>query len=187
VLALWCVPIVYLLSRRAGVTHPGLVQVRLNDYGCVQYDDLAGPSVVRDVLGAWSWAFPAIVAVGFVMCYGLAQISTFTFCIGLVVAVTVALWWYPGCRAYRARLAAQAEGAVADANTIRIGRTPWGKIEVVALFPTKADRVHLWLVAQTPPRHRTRIPVDAELRCTPEEMPRLRELLDQWCPHQKDK
>src|SRR6202012_464887 len=54
-LSIWGIPAIYLLSRRAGSNHPGLVQIRLSDSGCVQYDDLGGPSVVRDLLRSWAW------------------------------------------------------------------------------------------------------------------------------------
>ena len=53
---------IYLLSRRQKIDHPGLIQIRLNDIGCVQYDDLAGPSVIRDGFRAHGWLIAVVVA-----------------------------------------------------------------------------------------------------------------------------
>ncbi len=41
-------PPLYLLLRRRQIEHPGLVQIRIGPHGCVQLDDLSGPSIIRD-------------------------------------------------------------------------------------------------------------------------------------------
>jgi hypothetical protein len=59
VVAIWLLPALHLLSRRNRGNHPGGVQVRLSDAGCVQYNDLAGPSIVRDLLQSWAGSYLA--------------------------------------------------------------------------------------------------------------------------------
>ncbi len=56
-------PVAYLLFRRQSSDHPGLIQVRLNNRQCVQYNDLTGPSVIRELLWSHGWLLPLLTMI----------------------------------------------------------------------------------------------------------------------------
>ena len=58
-----------LIFRRNNSDHPGLIQVRISERGCVQYDRLGGMSVANELLRGHGWLIPLIVALGLIVAF----------------------------------------------------------------------------------------------------------------------
>ena len=168
----------YLLIRRQSSAHPGLIQVRLNDQGCVQYDDLAGPSVIRDSIRSFAWIIPIIIAVGLVVSWRNRESDwpAFWVLLSLILVCEVLVW--KACSAYRSALRQVREGSIADINAILRKPSSWRHMKDFSLTLVK------------PGNYRFRINsfdkfagndlVDAEVRVTEEQVAALGELVNGW-------
>jgi hypothetical protein len=57
---------VYMFGRRRSSEHPGLIQVRLSQTGCVQYDNLAAAGVLQQLLSSNLWIVMLAVSIGLI-------------------------------------------------------------------------------------------------------------------------
>ncbi|MFI5380458.1 MAG: hypothetical protein ACHRHE_14260 [Tepidisphaerales bacterium] len=167
----------YALARRWNSNHPGLIQVRLNDRGCVQYDDLAGPSVVREIAGANSWLVPLFAAVCLMVAVrqGFIGMTQFLIWFPLAAIATWLLWIHD--RRFRIAMRQVREGAIADLNAVYYRPTSWANVRSFSLVRIKADSHRLKI---TRGRFVTRDAVDAELRCTEAQALEVDAMMRQW-------
>jgi hypothetical protein len=172
--AIW----IYLVSRRQMSSHPGLIQVRLSDEGCVQYDDLAGISTFMEFMRSYGWL---ITGVGFgclvLMRKEIDPVTLWIFCPSLLIG-SVALFLH-GPK-FRLALKSLPERSLANANTVIRRYCPWTDVSTsFILQSTEGGRYHLqitrrrWFTIDP-------VPVDAEIKCDPEQVAQLRVLLRRW-------
>jgi hypothetical protein len=107
-----------LIFRRSNSDHPGLIQVRISERGCVQYDRLSGMSVTNELLRGHGWLIPLIVALGLIVALRFGQVEPFVFWIWLPLAVLFAGALWPPCRRFRIALSAAREGSIADLTAV---------------------------------------------------------------------
>ena len=175
--ALWIAQAVAGLFRRHDVDHPGLTQVRLSDRGCVQYDSVLGPTLIQELLRAHGWLLPVFVVIGISFAYASRGIGPVSFWIFFPLLLGFAVYlWFP-CRRSRRALRQVPDGAAADRNAAFQSAVPWEKIVRFTLRPMKPDTQRLYMLL----RSRSMVgvyPVDAEIRCTPEQAEHLNKWLN---------
>ena len=174
-------PQVYLLARRKSGTHPGLIQIRLSESGCVQYDDLGEPSVVRELMHAHSWVVPLLLVIGSVAAWREGEMNSWTFGICLCLLL---LWglvqWFASAR-FRRAMRDMREGSIADLNSAYCQRWPWKAIGNFSLVSVGSQAHRLTI--SSPVRRfvsTNTVVVDAEIQCSAEQAQSLRQLLNGW-------
>jgi hypothetical protein len=174
------------LFRRTGTDHPGLVQVRLSQDGCAQYDDLSGPSALRELVFVYGWVAPAVGIVVLIVLLRANDprdgIALFIVCLGIASAWLVGMLVVS--RRTRRELKLVPERAIADVNKAFCRTIPWIKIGTASLTPVGTNAYRLVIAREAPffsfvtPRHRNA--VDAEIQCTSEQVDQIRELIRGW-------
>lgn len=178
----------YFAIRRRNTDHPGLVQSRLGDWGCVQYDDLAGPSPLRDFFRAYIWLVPTAATIGLAVALWEGWIAWLQFICYFPFAVILApLACASSYRFQRARRKLR-DGAIADLNEALCRPTPWTNVSHFQLEnaskTTYRLRVHADFRFFT---FRPNNPVDAEITCTSEQAEQLKGLIEQWIARSRDR
>jgi hypothetical protein len=163
------------LLRRKSSDHPGLIQIRLNDYGCVQYDSVGSPSFFAELVWGHAWVIAALAVPVLIWMYLSGWIDALQFWVWLYLSAIASVVLWGRCRRFRLTIARIPESAIADRNAARYSITPWKKIsdfmfgeQRTGVFRLRFDR-KWWIF--------TDYPVDAEIRCTPEEASDLRQWL----------
>lgn len=173
-------PTAYLLFRRRQVEHPGLVQIRINERGCVQFDDLSGPSIIHDNLMSHGWLLPAIVAVVLVACWKIGQVGPVEFWIWAPFCLLLTSLGWVGCRRVRRRVRELRHGSIVDINLAYIKFTEWGRVTSFSLEEEGADvfRLRINKLTRFLSIERTsKMPVDAEVQMSDEQAQSLRLIL----------
>ena len=166
----------YLWSRRQNARHPGLIQVRLDDHGCVQFDNLARRTFVGEFTLAHGWFIELAAAIGCVIAFRSGWIDATQFRIWLLLAtILVVLGWFQ-CRRIRTARRELGDGAITDANQVYCRPTPWERISKVSLTTLSSGNCRLRLTK----RNRLFDAVDAEIRCTADQARQLEQLLRRW-------
>ncbi len=167
----------YLLLNRSKNDHPGQIQIRLSENGCVQYDYLAGPPILSEILHSHGWLLAASLPAGLIVAfiYGDARPITFWIWFPLALAFTIFLWFR--CRRFRRALALIQDNAIADRNAAFHSVTPWTHVSDFTLSPMKDERHRFWIIngRKTFQDH----PIDAEIQCTEEQADDLRQWINQ--------
>lgn len=166
---------VLMFFRRTDVVHPGLIQIRLNERGCVQYGSLSGPSLFAELIRSHLWLIVACVAAGMFVAFNRHWMDPLQFWILFppAMALPIALWFE--CRRFRKAIAQVPDNAIADRNAAFGRPTRWKEISIYTLRHLKDDRHRIWFTH--PGRIFTTYPVDAEIRCTTEQAEHLRKWL----------
>lgn len=165
----------YRRHQRAG-SHPGLIQLRLDSEGCVQFDELAGPSPLGEWAAANAWIYGLVLAIGSLVWYLSGTLNAVVLWIFLAIcAVFTGIGWRRG-RQFRLAMQLVGEGAITDANAAYYPKTPWKHIRVASLLPVKDDHYRLRL--ENINRMLTTYVVDAEIRCSPDQARELRQFID---------
>jgi hypothetical protein len=164
-----------LFFRRSDVDHPGLIQVRLKERGCVQFDSLAGSPMIAEVLRAYSWILIACIPFSLLIAFYRGSMGPIEFWIWFPLTASFAIANWFSCRRFRRAIAQIPDNAIADRNRAFNRRTPWKQILNFTLREMKGDRYRIWI---TRTRWRfTDYPIDAEIRCTTEQAEHLRQWL----------
>jgi hypothetical protein len=163
-----------ILHRKKG-DHPGLIQIRLDPHGCVQHDMAGGPTWFAEILPSYAWLLTFAAAGFLIWAYHNAWIDRVFFWIWfpLSAPACVFLWFYG--RRFRAALKQVGDNAIADRNTAVYRPTPWHKIRDFMLGQQRENVYRLRM-----DKHFlifTEYPIDAEIRCTPEQAADLRQWL----------
>lgn len=176
-----CAFIVFQVIRRQNTAHPGLIQVRLGPWGCVQYDDLSGPSLVREITRGYGWIVPVAILTIYVVavCRGWKESLEY-----LLIALVALIWapfaWRESQR-FRNAMRQMRSGAIADLNAALCEPASWANITSFRLDEIAKGRHRLTINADFGTfTTRTSPPVDAEVNCTSEQAAQLRELLREW-------
>ena len=170
----------YSLLRRRDTEHPGAVQVRLDAQGCVQYDDLTGPSAVKELLHAHGWLLASLAVFVLFAGWRLRWIEATIFWVWTPLALLVAGFLFNHSRRYRRRMRHIGDGAIADLNAALVERMPWKEVSEFSL--KDSENGMFWIQA----RHRTpwyRLQdagIDAEVHCTAEQAAAIDELVRGW-------
>jgi hypothetical protein len=164
-----------LIFRRTNVDHPGLIQVRLNDRGCVQYDSLAGPAVTAQLFRANSWLIPACAATAILIAFARDMIGPIWFWIWFpsAISLAVALWFES--RRFRKALSQVPDNAIADRNAAYCLPTPWKRVSEFSLG-VQAEGIYRFRIDSRRWIF-TEYPIDAEVRCSAEQAAHLRQWL----------
>jgi len=154
-----------------------LVQIRLNERGCVQYDDLAGPSPIRDFFRAHGWLMMLAAMVPVYYSGRRQWIDPITFYIWLPLMAVSSFALWKATREFRGSMKEVREGAVADWNAIYRKPLAWEKVKSHSLEPAKSGMYRLTIT-----RHGTFSyeDVDTELSLNAEQANALEELLANW-------
>lgn len=167
--------VTYMLVKRRHSAHPGLVQIRLCDQGCVQYNDLAGPSAVG-YLFVTHYCVAAILVTGvFATIPWPTNLSSVGFLVCFSVLFAAALFEW---RIQRRRLLVWRRMWEAELNGALRWRWPWSQIGNFKLNVVSPAACRLQIMIKT--RILTKYVIDAELRCTGEQAKELRSLLIGW-------
>lgn len=167
---------IYQFFRRKQVTHPGLIQVRIGERGCVQYDDLGGPSVFRDLFWAYGWIFYAAAAIVLALCVREGRIDLSRAGIWIVfLVIFAAIAWVRGVR-FRRAMREVREGAIADFNSAYRPLALWKHIKVHSVKPIRSGTYRLKIDTFT--KFSRNDVVDAEIRCSEEQAMSLGRLID---------
>jgi hypothetical protein len=165
----------WVILRRKDVEHPGMVQVRLNDRGCVQFDSLAGITPLGEFLYAHGWLIAGFVTVGIFVAYVRYDLDALSFWIWTPIATALTVLFWFKCRRFRGAIAIMPESALADRNAAYRRPTSWKRVADFTLAPLNDGTYHLRI------EHRqfrfSDYPIDAQIRCTPEQASQLRQWL----------
>jgi hypothetical protein len=177
---------VLMILRRKNVDHPGLIQVRLNANECVQYDSLVGRGMMWEFISGHIWLVAAVIAVALLVGFNRGLIDAIQFWIWFPLSTCLAIALSFHCRRLRKRISRIPDNAIADSNSAYRAPTPWEKVTGCTLDPAGDDTRRLRIC------HRNWIsgsfPVDAEIRCTPEQAEHLRQwLADRLAAHRGSK
>jgi hypothetical protein len=166
---------VVVFLRRSNNQHPGLIQVRLNARGCVQYNSLEGPGPIAELFTAHMWIIPAVVAAVLVFEFLRGGMDAIGFWIWfpLMMALSIGLWF--SCRRFRKKISAMPDNAIADRNAAFRVEVPWKKVSYYEIEQTSSGSYRICIEHK---RWRfTDFPIDAEIRCTAEQADCLRQWL----------
>jgi hypothetical protein len=179
----WFIPLVaaavlinvLLIFKRRDVDHPGPIQVRLNARECVQYDSLAGPTIISELTRAHGWIIVACIAVAILVAFVRGLIEPILFWIWFPLIVPLAIWVWFECRRFRRAILQIPSNAIADRNAAYRRPTPWRKVSDYSLDFSEDGTQRLridcsrWIF--------TEYPIDAEIRCTADQAKELRRWL----------
>ena len=182
-LALLLLPVIvlsYSLLRRRDTEHPGAVQVRLDALGCVQYDDLTGPSAAKELLHPHGWLFALLAACVLFAGWRLRWIEAPIFWVWTPLALLVAGFLFNHARRYRRRMRQIGDNAIADLNAALVEPMLWKEVSEFSLkdsgngmFWIQAKRRTPWYRIQDPG-------IDAEVHCTAEQAAAIELLVSDW-------
>ena len=125
-----------MLVRRQNGSHPGLVQVRLTDRGCVQYDHLAGPSAFAELPSILWCVLPIGGAVALAICWRKDLIGPGTFGLSMSVVLVFEYFAWRSWQKFRGAMRDLREGSIADANAVYGEEIPWGRIDSSSITAT---------------------------------------------------
>ena len=171
-------PAVYLLFLRRNIGHPGLVQVRLNQRGCVQYDDLAGTPVLSEIVRSHGWLIGLAAAMAVLVAWHFGWVGAFGFWFWFSVALGVAGFSWNPCRQFREAIRGIRDGSIADANAAFRKPTPWEKTVDITLRRAMKGNFLLKIVGSA--NLFDNIVVDAEIQRTEPQAAALDELMKHW-------
>jgi hypothetical protein len=178
--AAWGGSVIYFSFRRSASKHPGLIQIRADARGCVQYDDLGGPSMLGDLVRLHGWLLPPLLIPLLLVAgpgrFGFSRAGLFWTGLGMAALLMAAMW--PMCRHYQKRMAKVAAGAIVDASAAYRMQMPWKRVGQIELKPAGREYYRLRIVTGVRPARY--FVVDAEIRCDGEQAGQLRELLEGW-------
>ncbi|HZK83008.1 MAG TPA: hypothetical protein VFC46_18130, partial [Humisphaera sp.] len=137
------VPILYLFARRQNSSHPGLVQVRITDRVCVQYDDLAGPSALLELWRSYGWVIPIIGVAILALLWVDRQIDSASFWIWSIFLIVIELFAWPACRRFRIAMREVRDGSIADLNAAFCKESPWRDVTSVSIVPLSSGTYRL--------------------------------------------
>jgi hypothetical protein len=163
---------VLMFFRRGETDHPGLIQVRLSTQDCIQYDSLARPAVLAELIISHAWLLAVLATAGTIVGFASDRMDAVHFWISFPLTTASAFGLLFASRRYRSILALRPDNAIADRGPGCRG-IPWGKISDFTLNRLSDGTQRLLFH-----RHRwifTDYPIDAEIRCTAEQGEHLRQ------------
>jgi hypothetical protein len=174
-----CAVIIPRIISRVNCQHPALVQVRLNDKGCVQFDNLAGSPAVHLALPKMLICLGLFFAGSWLVIAGrrgeIHPIGVWL-CVAICAILEIVNLW-PTVRLLR-QLRQLAGGSPIDFYEKFAKRFPWSFIKDFTLQPI--DGGNYLLRINTFAETKRNAVVLAEIRCTKEQADALDELLKKW-------
>jgi hypothetical protein len=165
---------IILIFNRRSTTHPGLIQIRLNEREIVQYDSLAGPPVIWEILYSHGWLVVACIPIVLLFTFARGDTRPIQFWILFPLSAIVATsLWFRG-RKFRRAIALVHDNAIADRNAAFNNPIRWSHIANVSLHHVKDDRYRLRVLNTR--KFFEEFPIDAEVQCTEEQADQL----NQW-------
>jgi hypothetical protein len=177
------IPVAYLFYRRQSADHPGLIQIRLNEKGCVQYDNLYSPSTIFELIYGYAWLITGIATIILLLAKHRALIDPIQFWIWTPILAIASICLYRPCRRFRQATRQIRDGSVVDANAVLRRQTPWERVSDFTLGQIAQGTCRLQIRRQS---WFTNYPIDAEIKCTDEQAEQLRELLIHWTSKKKN-
>jgi len=176
--------IIYGLMKRNEIRHPGAIQVRLGEHGCIQYDNLTGPSAVREFRNSYGELVVVLCAITLLILRmrGLIKTEFLWFCL---VFLSVQVPWRITWRRIRRLLRRSKNKTTDDARSGHRRQIPWKKATHVLFYKMKPDGYRLRIDCRA--LGFSNFPVDAEIRCTDEQAVKLKEMLNGWLAMVPDK
>jgi hypothetical protein len=132
-----------LLFRRSESGHPGLIQVRLSDRGCVQYDNLHAPSAIGELARSHGWVVPLVAAIVLLILPRGRMIDPIQFWIWFPLSIIAVPIAWRACRKFRAKMREVRSGSIADANSVSYTRSPWTDVGSYSLKPARKANYRL--------------------------------------------
>jgi hypothetical protein len=171
-------PQIYFISRRFSGDHPGLIQVRLGNKGCAQFDTLSPPSELRKFYLSYCWLLLPILAIALFIEQKRMPFHSVQFWIfaAILSLIGVRSWIY--CRRIRSALRKIPEGALTDACAAFYRSTRWNRTQKIQLLPVDGD--HYLLRIRAGNWVHRRYVVDSQIQCTDEQADEIRRLIAHW-------
>ncbi len=166
----------YLWSRRGG-DHPGLVQVRIGEQGVTQYDDLNGPSALREWEASHQWAIPLVMIPFSIVLFGVKG-PYLPYMALLAIALLVGLLRWKRCAQLRHRLRQYHEGSIVDYNSVFNPVVFWQEVTDFKVQKLAEGRFRVY--AMTNSFYRLGNVVDADVKCTHEQAAEIENLAANW-------
>ena len=165
--------------QRTDTAHPGFTQVRINEQGCVQYDHVSGPDFFQEFMSAHSWLLYGFGAMAVLVAFKFHAMGAAPFYIWFTIFIALSAYLWRPCRRVRRALREIRDQAFADRNAAFHRRVRWKSLSPTFLFhSTKANTYRIAISRRD--RFFTVYPIDAEIRCTPEQAAEVKSLLDRW-------
>lgn len=176
--AVCVIPVLYGLARRSASGHPGLVQVRLSKEGCIQYDDLAGRSPLVELYKSYAWVLPIAGAIVLVALWRRDSIRGFHFWFWMALALALECYEWIECRKFRRLMQRARDDSIADWNAVYRPLQPWNEVESFSIQLTADETCRLRIIARG--KWMNHDVVDAEIKCSAEEIKSIRALLNHF-------
>ena len=175
--------VLYALFRRSSPQHPGTIQIRLYPHGCVQLNDLNGPSALIDIARGYGW-IGGFLVIGMVVIWAWRHHDVGTIIGCAIGMIPVAIFTtFLSFSAYRHRQARRflAENAIADSDLAYSSLTKWADVGEFSLVRIKEGRYRLRLQHKYKYRVFAMATVaDAELELNTTNADLLRDLIYVW-------
>jgi hypothetical protein len=181
-------PATFLLYQRFNSEFPGLIQIRLTEQGCVQYNDLAPLNFLRGLVSSLG---RLILAAAFLLITLLPpfyrpghKVFYYVVVPPFLLVLLVITWKY--CARFRRAVQQVADGSAPNLKTAYYPPTPWIDVAEFSLDPTKQNTYHLQIkrdggkYSRNPKTIYGKVLVDAEISCNPDQAVHLNRLLKNW-------
>jgi hypothetical protein len=161
------------LFRRWHSMHPGLIQVRFDNYGCVQIDDLNGPSPVE----GWSRILFGVFLVALWICLFTDKPRGISLGAGLagLSLLSAACGWWEWKWWHQPRLDLP-ESATAERSRQMTPPAKWQDVRFVLWKPIKKNLMSI----NVKMLNSDKIPVDAEVICDADTRLRIDSAIHEW-------
>ena len=174
-------PLILMLLRRGATQHPGPAQLRLSEQGCLQIDDLVGPSELQKKVDANRWMALPLVSLVIAIMYAEHKVDRMAFWFWFSIPLIAAAFQWLYARELRGGAQPIPDGAIADAAAIHLAPTPWSHVTGFTVVPVSGGAHRVTVYASRPQVARSHsTPIDAEISCSPEVANELRGVLGQW-------
>jgi hypothetical protein len=182
-------PAALLLYQRHNSEFPGLIQIRLTEQGCVQYNDRVPLNFLRGLVSSYG---RLILAAAFLLLtlvppFYRPGYKVFYYVVvpPFLLVLLIITWKY--CVRFRRAMQQVADGAAPNLNAAYYPPTFWIDVANFSLEPTTDQNTHHLqiirdggLYSRNPKAIYGKVLVDAEISCNPDQAIDLNRVLKNW-------
>jgi hypothetical protein len=185
---IFALPMAILLYQRYNHEFPGLIQIRLTQQGCVQYNDLAPLTFIRGLIGSHG---RLLFLNGFLLITFLPPFyhpgdKIFNCALGLSLLLSLLIVTCKYYLRFRRAMQQVADGSAPNLKAAYYPPTPWIDVANFSLDSTDQNTQHLKIIrdgglySRNPKTNFGKVLVDAEISCNPEQAVHLNRVLKNW-------